>query len=206
MVTLAFGQMVFFLFHDTKLGGGTDGAFLSRPLLSFLDWQLPLTHRQRPIATYYVTLGLLIGMYLGLAYLMRSLFGRVLEGLRVNERRMAALGFNTYRYKLAAFVIAGLLAGAAGHMWAMHRGFVNPELIGWHRSAEALLMILLGGSSRCTDPSSVHWPIRGSARWPSSSRSASCCWKGWSSSLSWCCCPRVSAASVYRHGLGGSSL
>ena len=64
----------------------------------------------RPIATYYVSLGLLVAMYLGLAYLMRSLFGRVLEGIRVNERRMAALGFNTYRYKLAAFVIAGLLA------------------------------------------------------------------------------------------------
>jgi branched-chain amino acid transport system permease protein len=155
MVTLAFGQMVFFLFHDTKLGGGTDGAFLSRPLLSFLDWQLPLTRRQRPIATYYVTLGLLIGMYLGLAYLMRSLFGRVLEGIRVNERRMVALGFNTYRYKLAAFVIAGLLAGVAGHMWAMHRGFVNPELIGWHRSAEALLMILLGGLN------TLHGPIIG---------------------------------------------
>jgi branched-chain amino acid transport system permease protein len=68
---------------------------------------------------------------------------------------MLALGFNTYRYKLAAFVIAGLLAGVAGHMWAMHRGFVNPELIGWHRSAEALLMILLGGLT------TLHGPILG---------------------------------------------
>jgi branched-chain amino acid transport system permease protein len=86
---------------------------------------------------------------------MRSLFGRVLEGIRVNEHRMVALGFDTYRYKLAAFVIAGLLAGVAGHMWAMHRGFVNPELIGWHRSAEALLMILLGGLT------TLHGPIIG---------------------------------------------
>jgi branched-chain amino acid transport system permease protein len=155
MVTLAFGQMVFFVFHDTKLGGGTDGAFLSRPVLSFLDWQLPLTRRQRPIAIYYVSLALLCAMYLGLVMLLRSLFGRVLEGIRVNEHRMAALGFNTYRYKLAAFVIAGALAGVAGHMWAMHRGFVNPELIGWHRSAEALLMILLGGLT------TLHGPIIG---------------------------------------------
>ncbi len=155
MVTLAFGQMVFFLFHDTKLGGGTDGAFLPRPLLSFFDWEIPLTRRQRPIAVYYISLGLLIGMYLALALLMRSLFGRVLEGIRVNEHRMVALGFNTYRYKLVAFVIAGLLAGVAGHMWAMHRGFVNPELIGWHRSAEALLMILLGGLT------TLHGPIIG---------------------------------------------
>jgi branched-chain amino acid transport system permease protein len=155
MVTLAFGQMVFFVFHDTKLGGGTDGAFLPRPLLSFMDWQLPLTRRQRPIAVYYVSLGLLCAMYLGLLVLLRSLFGRVLEGIRVNEHRMVALGFNTYRYKLAAFVIAGALAGVAGHMWAMHRGFVNPELIGWHRSAEALLMILLGGLT------TLHGPILG---------------------------------------------
>jgi branched-chain amino acid transport system permease protein len=155
MVTLAFGQMLFFLFHDTKLGGGTDGAFLARPVLGFLDWQLPLTRRQRPYAVYYVALLLLAAMYLGLVLLLRSLFGRALEGIRVNEHRMQALGFDTYRYKLAAFVIAGMLAGVAGHMWAMHRGFVNPELIGWHRSAEALLMILLGGLT------TLHGPIVG---------------------------------------------
>jgi branched-chain amino acid transport system permease protein len=155
MVTLAFGQMLFFLFHDTKLGGGADGAFLPRPVLSFLDWQLPLTRRQRPYAVYYVSLALLVAMYLGLALLLNSLFGRALAGIRVNEHRMQALGFVTYRYKLAAFVIAGLLAGVAGHMWAMQRGFVNPELIGWHRSAEALLMILLGGLG------TLHGPIVG---------------------------------------------
>ena len=69
----------------------------------------------------------------------------MLEGIRVNEHRMEAMGFNTTRYKLAAFVIAGTLAGAAGHMWSLHSGFVNPELVCWHKSAEALLMILLGG-------------------------------------------------------------
>ena len=145
MVTLAFGQMIFFVFHDTKLGGGTDGAFLSRPQLAAFGWSLPLTRRQIPSAVFYVNLVLLVAMYLILVGLMRSLFGRVLEGIRVNEHRMRALGFDTTRYKLAAFVIAGALAGVAGHMWAMHRGFVNPELVSWHRSAEALLMILLGG-------------------------------------------------------------
>jgi branched-chain amino acid transport system permease protein len=155
MATLAFGQMVFFLFHDTKIGGGADGAFLAKPLLSAFGYELTLPRRQRPIAIYYVSLLKLVLMYLGLAFLLRSLFGRVLEGIRVNEQRMQAIGFNTYRYKLAAFVIAGMLAGVAGHMWAMHRGFVNPELVGWHRSAEALLMILLGGLN------SLHGPILG---------------------------------------------
>jgi branched-chain amino acid transport system permease protein len=155
MVTLAFGQMIFFIFHDTKIGGGTDGAYLAKPVLSAFGYELSLPRRQRPLAAYYAALTLLIAMYVGLAYLLRTLFGRVLEGIRVNEHRMQALGFNTYRYKLAAFVLAGMLAGVAGHMWAMHRGFVNPELVGWHRSAEALLMILLGGLT------TLHGPIIG---------------------------------------------
>jgi branched-chain amino acid transport system permease protein len=155
MVTLAFGQMIFFIFHDTKIGGGTDGAYLAKPVLSALGYELSLPRRQRPLAAYYVALALLVAMYAGLAYLLRTLFGRVLEGIRVNEHRMQALGFDTYRYKLAAFVLAGMLAGVAGHMWAMHRGFVNPELVGWHRSAEALLMILLGGLT------TLHGPIIG---------------------------------------------
>ena len=153
MVTLAFGQMIFFVFHDTKIGGGTDGAYLMRPVLPLAGY--PLAPALRPVATYYVGLLSLVLMYVGLAALLRSLFGRVLEGIRVNEDRMQAIGFNTYRYKLAAFVIAGMLAGVAGHTWALHRGFVNPELVGWHRSAEALLMILLGGLG------TLHGPILG---------------------------------------------
>lgn len=159
MVTLAFGQMIFFVFHDTKLGGGTDGAYLTRPLISAFGFELQLPRRQRPIGIYYVALVQLVVMYLGLALLLRTLFGRVLQGIKVNEHRMIAMGFDTYRYKLAAFVLAGALAGMAGHMWAMHRGFVNPELVGWHRSAEALLMILLGGLN------TLHGPIIGALAW-----------------------------------------
>ena len=148
MVTLAFGQMIFFVFHDTKLGGGTDGAYLAKPLISAFGQTLDptsLPRARRAWPTYYVALVQLVLTYLALAFLLRSLFGRVLEGIRVNEHRMEAMGFATTRYKLAAFVIAGMLAGAAGHMWSLHTGFVNPELVGWHKSAEALLMILLGG-------------------------------------------------------------
>lgn len=159
MVTLAFGQMIFFVFHDTKLGGGTDGAYLTRPLISAFGYDLQLPRRQRPIGIYYAALVQVVVMYIGLALLLRSLFGRVLAGIRVNEHRMVAIGYDTYRYKLAAFIIAGMLAGVAGHMWAMHRGFVNPELVGWHRSAEALLMILLGGLG------TLHGPILGALAW-----------------------------------------
>jgi branched-chain amino acid transport system permease protein len=148
MVTLAFGQMIFFVFHDTKLGGGTDGAYLVKPLIAAFGFELnpasfPRARRAWPV--YYVALVQLVAIYLVLAFLFRSMLGRVLEGIKVNEPRMRALGFNTYRYKLAAFTIAGMFAGAAGHMWSLHTGFVNPELVGWQKSAEALLIILLGG-------------------------------------------------------------
>ncbi|MDX2156344.1 MAG: branched-chain amino acid ABC transporter permease [Hyphomicrobiaceae bacterium] len=148
MVTLAFGQMIFFVFHDTKLGGGTDGAYLAKPLISGFGLTLDpasLPRSKRSFPAYYVALVQLVLMYLLLAALLRSLFGRVLEGIRVNEHRMEAMGFDTTFFKLVAFVVAGMLAGAAGHMWSLHSGFVNPELVGWHKSAEALLMILLGG-------------------------------------------------------------
>ena len=148
MVTLAFGQMIFFVFHDTKLGGGTDGAYLAKPLISAFGLTLDPTSLPRAKRTwpaYYVALVQLVATYAVLAWLLRSLFGRVLEGIRVNEHRMVAMGFDTTRAKLIAFTIAGTLAGAAGHMWSLHSGFVNPELVSWHKSAEALLMILLGG-------------------------------------------------------------
>jgi branched-chain amino acid transport system permease protein len=155
MVTLAFGQMIFFVFHDTKLGGGTDGAYLARPMLTIFGATFDpasLPRAQRAWPAYYVALVQLVATYLLLAFVLRSLLGRVLTGIRVNEHRMLSLGYDTYRYKLAAFVMAGVLAGAAGHMWSLHSGFVNPELVSWHKSAEALLFILLGGLGSLAGP------------------------------------------------------
>jgi branched-chain amino acid transport system permease protein len=145
MVTLAFGQMVFFLFHDTACCGGADGVSVGRPALGALGVEWTLGRGDRSLVYYYVNLAIIIGLYLGLAFVLRSLFGRVLQGIRVNEHRMQALGFDVYRYKLAAFTLSGAIAGLAGHMWVMSDGRVNPELAGWHLSAEGLLMVLLGG-------------------------------------------------------------
>ena len=79
------------------------------------------------------------------ALLARSRFGHALTGIRVNEQRMRAAGFATYPYKLAAFVVAGALAGLAGFLLAVKDGAVNPELLSWHESGAVLLMIILGG-------------------------------------------------------------
>lgn len=155
MVTLAFGQMLFFVFHDTPLGGGADGVFITRPALGAFGsvWDIP--RRQRPAVLLWLNLGVLVLMYAGLAALFKTLFGRALLGIRANEHRMAALGLPALRYKLAAFVLGGALAGLAGHQWAMTEAFVSPELLGWHRSAVALLMIVLGGVG------ALHGPILG---------------------------------------------
>ena len=140
MVTLAFAQMAYYVVHDTPLGGGSDGIYLSsRPVLG------TLLSLDKPLALYGFTLGCLAAVFGFLASLLRSRFGRALAGIRVNEQRMRASGFSTYPYKLAAFVISGAIAGLAGFLFALQDGFVNPELISWHLSGEVLIMIILGG-------------------------------------------------------------
>jgi branched-chain amino acid transport system permease protein len=144
MVTLAFAQMAYFVFHDTKLGGGSDGIFLYfKPFLqvgghTWLDLE-DKHHR------YYTVLFSLVFTYGLLALILSSRFGHALAGIRISEQRMRAAGFSTYGYKLAAFVIAGALAGLAGFLLAVKDGAVNPELLSWHESGAVLLMVILGG-------------------------------------------------------------
>ena len=139
MVTLAFAQMAYFVFHDTKLAGGSDGLFLyAKPALGALS----LDDKRH---LYYTVIVTLVATYALLALLMRSRFGHALAGIRVNEQRMRAAGFATFGYKLAAFVIAGALAGLAGFLLAIKDGAVNPELLSWHESGAVLLMLILGG-------------------------------------------------------------
>ncbi|WP_419187037.1 branched-chain amino acid ABC transporter permease [Azohydromonas sediminis] len=143
MVTLAFAQMAYFVFHDTKLGGGSDGIFLNvRPELALPG--LALDFADKPVR-YYAALVLLVSTYALLALVLRSRFGRALAGIRVNEQRMRAAGFPTYAYKLAAFVLAGALAGVAGFLVAVKDAAVNPELLSWHESGAVMLMVILGG-------------------------------------------------------------
>lgn len=144
MVTLAFAQMAYFVFHDTPIGGGSDGMYLMlRPVLS--AGGTVLVDFEQPRHLYFFALGLLVLCYAFLALLLRSRFGHALTGIRINEQRMRAAGFQTYRYKLAAFVLAGALAGMAGFLYVSKNGVVNPELLSWHESGAVLMMIILGG-------------------------------------------------------------
>jgi branched-chain amino acid transport system permease protein len=144
MVTMAFAQMVYFIFFDNKVLfginlGGSDGAYLNfKPDAKWFD----LENKR---VFFYLTLLCMVGVYLFLRRLLFSPFGRALAGIRANEHRMRALGFATFSHKLAAFTLAGALAGLAGYLWAAQTGFVNPELMGFHMSAHAIMMVILGG-------------------------------------------------------------
>jgi branched-chain amino acid transport system permease protein len=144
MVTLAFAQMAYYVVHDTPLGGGTDGIYLyAKPVVDFgAALRLDL---DRPLAMYYFVLGCLATVFVFLALLARSRFGRALAGIKANEQRMRATGYSTYPYKLAAFVVSGAIAGLSGFLFAVKDGFVNPELLSWHLSGAVLIMIILGG-------------------------------------------------------------
>ena len=144
MVTLAFAQMAYYVFHDTTVGGGSDGIYLYvKPALAVAG--VALLDLDRPLAFYGFTLACLVATYGLLLLVARSRFGHALAGIRSNEQRMRAAGFSTYPYKLAAFVLAGALAGVAGFLHAVKDGFVNPEIVAWHQSGAVLLMVILGG-------------------------------------------------------------
>ena len=147
MVTLAFAQMAYYVFHDTKLGGGSDGIYLYvRPELRLGDWVV--LDISGGYAFYLFTLSCLLFTWGFLSLLMRSRFGAALTGIQVNEQRMRAVGFSTFGYKLMAYVIAAGFGGLAGMLYAIKDGYVNPELLSWQQSGIVLFMVILGGVSR----------------------------------------------------------
>ncbi|MBI4291055.1 MAG: branched-chain amino acid ABC transporter permease [Betaproteobacteria bacterium] len=151
MVTLAFAQMLFYVFHDTKIAGGADGIYIYvRPAAEIFGWK-PFD-LENFVHFYFVVLVAFVLVFLLLRVVLASLFGRVIAGIRVNEHRMRSLGYATFRYKLACFVFAGALAGLAGYLSAIQFGFVNPDMLGWHLSGEVMMMVILGGMGTLTGP------------------------------------------------------
>lgn len=144
MVTLAFAQMVYFVFHDTDLGGGTDGAYLHfRPELRIGD--TVLFSIENNLHFFYFSLMCLLGVWFSLFLVMRSRFGTALTGIRLNEQRMRSSGFPTYIYKLVVYVMSGVIASLSGLLYAAKDGYINPEILSWEQSGLVLLMVILGG-------------------------------------------------------------
>ena len=144
MVTMAFAQMVFYVFFDNKALGGSDGLYVNfKPSAAIGTW-VPFDLDNK-LTLYYFTLAALLLVYAFLRRLLWSPFGRTLSGIRINEHRMRAMGYGVFGYKLSAFTLAGALAGLAGYLWGTQTGYINPELMGFHMSANAIMMVILGG-------------------------------------------------------------
>jgi branched-chain amino acid transport system permease protein len=140
MITLAFGQMLYFVFVSLDIYGGDDGLSLAgrSTLAAKVDLSSDTTF-------YYVVLALSAVVFVALQRLINSRFGRVLQGIQANEDRMEALGYAVFIYKLIAFVLAGAIAGLAGALLANQTGHVSPSTMHWTQSGALMIMVILGG-------------------------------------------------------------
>ena len=140
MITLAFAQMLYYLVISLKAYGGDDG--LSLAAKSSIGWGLDLSI---DVHLYYLSLGALVMAIVFMVRLLNARFGHALQAIRENEVRMTALGFAVFRYKLAAFTLAGAVAGLAGVLFANLNGFVSPAMMQWSQSGMLMMMVILGG-------------------------------------------------------------
>jgi branched-chain amino acid transport system permease protein len=140
MITLAFAQMAYFTTQSLTAYGGDDGLSMAHRSLLFGTKAL-----ENDIAFYALCLGVLTAVYLASRRLVASRFGRALRATRENERRAAALGFDVFRLRLAAYAISGGIAALSGVLFANLTEFVAPAYLSWQRSGELIVMVVLGG-------------------------------------------------------------
>jgi branched-chain amino acid transport system permease protein len=148
MLTLAYAQLLYAVaFKWTPVTGASDGlAGIPRNPGPFgVSWG---THA----AFYYLSLAFLLGAFLFCHALVRSPFGAVLRGIRENEAKTIALGYNTRHYKIAIVAISFGLAGVAGALYAPFAGFANTELLFWLLSGQVLIMVIVGGAGTLIGP------------------------------------------------------
>ena len=147
MITLAFAQLVYYFGVGLDRYGGDDGLTIRRR--SQFAGLLDLSDRTQ---FYYLCLAVLVVTIYLIARLVNSRFGLVIQGARSNDRRMRAIGFATFRYRLTAFVIAGAICGLAGALLANHTGFISPATMHWTRSGDLIVMVVLGGTASSFGP------------------------------------------------------
>ena len=147
MLTLALAQIVFAIaFQWTAVTGGSNGlAGIGRPTLAALDFNAP-DRMYVLVAAAFLAVALLVWA------LNRSSYGHALVGVRENERRMRALGYDTARLKLSAFVVAGAIAGMAGALSAYSLRFVSAQDAGIGTSVQVFVMVLIGGAGTLLGP------------------------------------------------------
>ncbi len=151
MLTLAFAQMLFGLAVKwTPVTGGSDGlAGVPRPYIGVGD--VALRFGSNLYFYYLVAVAFIVCWWL-LRRIVGSPFGYTLRGIKENESRMRALGYNTWRFKMAAFIVAGVFAGISGALFAHFNWHAAPENLYWTMSGQVLLMVIVGGSGTLTGP------------------------------------------------------
>jgi branched-chain amino acid transport system permease protein len=147
MITLAFAQLLYYLAQSAYAYGGDDGMTIARH--SRLGGWINLADRPQ---FYYLCLALLLAALFATDRIVRSRFGRVLRGAASNDRRMQAIGFPTFRYRLTAFVISGTVAGLCGALLANDILFVSPSMMSWIRSGDLFAMVIIGGAGTLFGP------------------------------------------------------
>ncbi|HEU5068701.1 MAG TPA: branched-chain amino acid ABC transporter permease [Sphingomicrobium sp.] len=151
MATLAFAQMLYFLVNDNSYFGGSNGLLVFNRIHASVGQFILLDLADRP-TRYFVTLVAAVATFVGLLLLVRSPFGRVLQGIKSNEQRMRALGYRVGYYKLGCFVIGGTLGGLAGYLYILLTSLADPSILDWLQSAQVLMMVILGGLGTLIGP------------------------------------------------------
>jgi branched-chain amino acid transport system permease protein len=147
MITLAFAQMVYYVAIGLDRYGGDDGLTIYKR--SQFGDGIDLSNKT---LFYYLCLVLLLAAVYLVWRIVNSRFGMVIQGARSNDRRMRAIGFPTFRYRLACFVIAGVLCGLSGALLANHTDFISPAVMHWTRSGDLIVMAVLGGMGTVFGP------------------------------------------------------
>ena len=149
MLTLAFAQLGYaMLFRFRDLLGGSDGITgIPRPPGPF-----GMTWFEGKLGYYFLVLGCILGSWLLCRAIVRSPFGAVLAGIRENEAKTVALGYNTRAYKITTVVLSYGFGGLAGALYAGFAGYASPELFFWLTSGQVLIMVVVGGAGTLIGP------------------------------------------------------
>ncbi|KAF0104229.1 MAG: branched-chain amino acid transport system permease protein [Rhodospirillaceae bacterium] len=146
MITLAFAQLVYYVGSGLEAYGGDDGLNISRS-------RFPgLIDLRDKASFYWLCFALLCASLWFCGRYANSHFGLVLRGAKSNELRMTALGFPVFRYRLAAFTIAGALGGLSGILLANEGAYVSPAMMSWMKSGDLIVIVVLGGMGALFGP------------------------------------------------------
>ena len=145
MITLAFAQMLFFLFVSLESYGGDDGMSIDRAEFGFIDLY-------EPLRLYFLIWCVLALVGLALMFVVRSRFGVTLRAIKSNESRVEAMGLVPLRFKMTGYVISAVICGLAGVLFANWQEYVSPDIMHWTRSGELMIIIILGGLGTLAGP------------------------------------------------------